>query len=104
MVTYMGYAYFYGEQAEQFTFYRVPKLLFTETRYKGISTDAKLLYGILMDRMGLSIKNRWLDEQGWVYIVYPIEEIMSAVGCADNKATKLLDELEKHYGLIERKR
>ena len=68
-----------------------------------LSTDAKTLYGILLDRMGLSVKNGWLDEQGRVYIIFPVREVMDALGCADNKATKLFRELEK-FGLIERKR
>lgn len=96
--------YFYGVQAEQFTFYRIPKVLFTDERYKNISVDAKTLYGILLDRMNLSAKNGWLDEKGRVYIIFTIEEIMKALGCADNKATKLLNELENKCGLIERKR
>lgn len=68
-----------------------------------LSTDAKTLYGVLLDRMGLSVKNGWLDEQGRVYIIFPVQEVMDALGCADNKATKLFRELEK-FGLIERKR
>ena len=68
-----------------------------------LSTDAKTLYGILLDRMGLSVKNGWLDEQGRVYIIFPVQEVMDALDCADNKATKLFRELEK-FGLIERKR
>ena len=100
----MGYEYFYGIQADQFIFYRVPKLFFTQERYRCMTTDDKLLYGMLLDRMNLSAKNGWQDQQGRVYIIYPIEEIMTDMGCADNKATKLLDDLEKRYGLIERKR
>jgi len=100
----MGCDYFYGVQADQFTFYRVPKLFFIQEQYQNMSTDAKLLYGMLLDRMNLSARNGWLDEQGRVYIIYPIDEIMSDMGCADNKATKILDDLEKRFGLIERKR
>ena len=68
-----------------------------------MSTDAKTLYGILLDRMGLSVKNGWLDAQGRVYMIFPVQAVMEALGCADNKATKLFRELEK-FGLIERKR
>ena len=100
----MTYDYFYGQQAEMFTFYRVPKLLFTEDCFWNVSTDAKLLYGILLDRMNLSARNGWLDEEGRVYIIFTIEEIKGALGCAEKKAVKLLDELEKKCGLIERKR
>ena len=59
--------YFYGNQAEQFSFYRIPKVLFTDERYKGISAEAKILYGILLDRISLSQKNGWLDEANRVY-------------------------------------
>jgi len=100
----VGFDYFYGQQADLFAFYRVPKVLFTNERFWNVSTDAKLLYGVLLDRMNLSAKNGWLDEDGRVYIIFTIEEIKSHLGCAEKKAVKLLDELEKKCGLIERKR
>lgn len=96
--------YFYGNQAEQFSFYRIPKALFTDPRYKSISAEAKVLYGILLDRMSLSRKNGWMDEKNRVYIIFTVDEIMDAVGCAAQKAIKLLSELENKCGLIERKR
>ena len=95
--------YFYGPQAEQFAFYRIPKALFTDPAFRGISTDAKVLYGLLLDRMSLSARNDWLDDAGRVYIIFTVEEVMGALCCADNKATRLLRELEG-VGLIERKR
>ena len=95
--------YFYGGQAGLFSFYRIPKALFTDTRIRGISAEAKILYGLLLDRMGLSVKNGWTDDTGRVYIIFTTEEIMEAFYCADNKATKLMKELES-CGLIERKR
>ena len=95
--------YFYGQSGEMFSYFRVPKILFRDIKFKDLSTDAKTLYGILLDRMGLSVKNGWLDEQGRVYIIFPVQEVMDALGYADNKATKLFRELEK-FGLIERKR
>ena len=68
--------YYYGYEAEQFSFYRIPKRLFEDDRFRGVSTDAKLLYGLLLDRMALSMKNGWLDEQGRVFIYYPADEVM----------------------------
>lgn len=100
----MQYEYFYGAQGEQFSFYRIPKALFTEPNFRELSTDAKVLYGILLDRMSLSLKNQWLDAQNKVYIIFTVEEIMDALNCANQKATRLMVELEKQAGLIERKR
>lgn len=98
------YDYFYGAEAEQFSFYRIPKVLFTEERFRSVSAEAKVLYGLLLDRMSLSCKNGWLDKEGRVYIIFTIEEVMTALGCADQKAGKLLHELESKCRLIERKR
>lgn len=100
----MAYDYFYGQQSEQFSFYRIPKILFSQDKFWNVSTDAKLLYGILLDRMNLSARNGWLDEAGRVYIIFTIEKIKESLGCAEKKAVKLLDELEKKAELIERKR
>lgn len=100
----MAYDYFYGQQSEQFSFYRIPKILFSQDKFWNVSTDAKLLYGILLDRMNLSARNGWFDEAGRVYIIFTIEEIKESLGCAEKKAVKLLDELEKKAELIERKR
>ena len=95
--------YFYGQAGELFSFYRIPKALFQEPRFQSLSTDAKTLYGILLDRMSLSVKNGWLDKQNRVFILFTIEDVKRVLCCADNKATKLLRELEE-FGLIERKR
>ena len=96
--------YFYGVQSEQFSFIRIPTLLFTDDQYKYVSAEAKILYGILLARMDLSAKNGWIDDQGRVYIICTLSEIMEKLNCADNKATKLMNELEDKCGLIERKR
>ena len=79
------YDYFYGAESEQFSFYRIPKVLFTEERFKAISAEAKVLYGLLLDRMSLSAKNGWQDKENRVYIIFTIEDIMEAMGCADRK-------------------
>ena len=96
--------YFYGDESEQFSYFRIPRLLITSPRFKGLSTDAKLLYGMLLDRMSLSAKNGWYDEQSRVYIYYTADEIRADMGCGNDKALKLLSELDtkKGVGLIER--
>ncbi len=96
--------YYYGAQANQFSFIRVPTILFTDDQYKYVSAEAKVLYGLLLRRMDLSAKNGWIDEKGRVYIICTVSEIMETMNCADNKATKLMNELEEKCGLIERKR
>ena len=96
--------YYYGHAGEQYAFFRIPKLLLTDDRFAEISTDAKLLYGLLLDRMELSYRNGWIDEQNRVFIIFTAEEVMEAIGCAAQKAVKLLSELENKAGLIERRR
>ena len=95
--------YFYGQAGELFSFFRIPKALFQEQRFQNLSTDAKILYGILLDRMSLSVRNEWFDKKGRVFIIFTIEDVKRTFRCADNKATRLLRELEE-FGLIERKR
>ncbi|WP_247937633.1 replication initiator protein A [Streptococcus intermedius] len=98
--------YYYGKEAEQFSFFRIPKLLFTDSTFSKLSSDAKVLYGILLDRMNLSMKNNWIDEENKVYIIFTIEEIAEIMCCATQKATKILQELDdkKGIGLVEKKR
>lgn len=96
--------YFYGGESEQFTFYRIPRRLILDDCFKRMSTDAKLLYGLMLDRMSLSAKNGWYDEQGRVYIYFQLSEIQNAMNCGHDKAVKILAELDskKGIGLIER--
>ena len=95
--------YFYGQAGKLFSFYRIPKALFQEQRFQNLSTDAKTLYGILLDRMSLSVKNEWFDNLGRVLFFFRIEDCTRDWCCADTKPPKLLRELE-NFGLIERKR
>ena len=95
--------YFYGQSGELFSCFRIPKALFQDCRFRQLSTDARTLYGILLDRMSLSAKNGWLDEQGRVYIIYTVREVQESLCCAEHKEVKLFRELED-MDLIERKR
>ena len=98
--------YFRGMEAEQYSFYRVPKVLFTAECFKSLSCEAKVLYGLMLDRMSLSIKNRWFDEEDRVYIIFTVEEIAELLNCGTQKAVKLMKELDDNQGigLIEKKR
>ena len=100
------FQYFYGTEADQFSFYRIPKALFTDEYFKGLSSDAKILYGLMLDRMSLSIKNQWFDEKNRAYIYFSIEDIMELLNCGRNKAIKSMQELddETGIGLIEKRR
>ena len=96
--------YFYGAESEEFIYFKIPRLLITDPKFKHVSTDAKLLYGMLLDRMGLSAKNNWYDDCGRVYIYYTVDEICEDMCCGRDKAMKLLAELDKKkgIGLVER--
>ena len=100
----MKYPYFRSLEADRYSFYRVPKALIKVDLFEKMSGDAKLLYAVLLDRMNLSLKNGWQDENGNAYIICTIDEIMDSIRCARQKAVKLLDELEHEYQLIERRR
>ena len=95
----ISFDYFYGGQSDTFSYYRIPRLLITGQQFKGLSTDAKLLYGLLLDRMGLSARNGWYDELGRVYIYYPLDEVQADLNCGHDKATKLLSELDTGKGI-----
>lgn len=97
----MDFGYFHEEESEQFAFYMIPQILFKDEKFAKLSTDAKVLYGLFLNRVSLSKKNHWIDEQGRVYVYYTLENIQEDLHCASQKAMKLLKELES-YGLIER--
>jgi len=100
----LRFDYYYGVEAEQFSFYRVPRLLIKDERFRGLSSDAKLLYGLMLDRMSLSMKNGWLDDENRAYIIYTIDNIREDLGCSKEKAVKVLAELDagKGIGLVEK--
>lgn len=92
--------YYYGQEAEQFTFYRLPKALITDPRFKDISNSAKLLYGLMLDRMSLSARSGWFDDENRVYIKYSVKSIMEDMNCSKMTAVGLLKELQG-IGLID---
>ena len=100
----MRFEYFFGSQSESYSFYRIPRQLITDPAFRRLSAGAKLLYGLLLDRMGLSMRNGWYDDEQRVFIYYTLDEIMEDMNCGHDKATKLLRELdaETGIGLIER--
>ena len=102
----LKFDYYYGVEAEQFSFYRVPRLLIKDERFRGLSSDAKLLYGLMLDRMSLSMKNGWLDDENRAYIIYTVDNMMEDLGCAKATCTKVIKELDSDngIGLIEKKR
>ena len=91
--------YFYGDESQQFQYFRIPRLLITSPRFRNLSVEAKLLYGMMLDRMSLSVKNEWYDEDGRVYIYFTVEEISEDMNCGRDKAMKLLGELDTRKGI-----
>jgi hypothetical protein len=102
----MKFDYYYGIESDQFSFFRVPRLLMKDERFKKLSSDAKLLYGLMLDRMSLSMKNGWFDEENRAYIYYTVDSIMDELGCAKATCVKIMAELDskKGIGLIEKKK
>ena len=96
-----NFNYFCGGEIEQFTFFRIPQALISDKRFQALSVEAKLLYTLLLDRMGLSLRNGWQDENNRVFIFYTLQEAQETLSCGHNKATRLFNELER-FGLIER--
>ena len=98
--------YYYGKEAEQFSFYRIPRMLIKDAHFSSLSNDAKILYGLMLDRMSLSVRNGWQDDDDRTYIIYTIDNIMEDLNCAKGKAVRTLAELdsENGIGLIEKKR
>ena len=99
-----AFDYHYGLDAERYAFFRIPKILMTEPYFDTLSTDAKLLYGLMLDRMSLSRENGWIDDEQRVYIYFTQEEACHYLHCKTDKAVKLFAELDtiKGFGLIER--
>ncbi len=98
------FSYFTGNESEMLTFYRIPKLLVTDPFFRKLSSDAKILYGLMLDRMSLSARNGWIDKENHVYIYFSIEDAMEMLACGKNKAVKTMAELDAKdgIGLIER--
>ncbi|RHT35152.1 hypothetical protein DW805_01580 [Ruminococcus sp. AM32-17LB] len=98
------FEYFYNDDSDQYSFYRIPKLLFTEEYFSSLSCEAKVLYGLMLDRISLSLKNKWFDEQNRAYIIFTIEDVMELLNCKSQKAVKIMKELdaEEGIGLIEK--
>ncbi len=95
--------YFNCEEIDKFTFYRMPKVLITDDYFKKLSCESKLLYGLLLDRAGLSKKSNWIDEKNRLYVYFKNEEVMDMLNVGKNKAVAMFKELEE-IGLIIRKK
>lgn len=95
------FEYFYGPESEEFSFLMVPKFLLREGKFESVSDSAKILYSEMLERMGLSRKNGWFDDQDRPYIYYSVEDAMADINRSRPTAIKALKELET-LGLIER--
>ena len=100
----MKYDYFYGKVEINFCFCKLPKPFFEKDKFINLSSDMKILYSLMLERAYLSAENGWIDEKGRVYIIFTIDDVKKYIGCSDKKAVNLMNDLEKVYFLIERKR
>lgn len=98
----MSFSYYYKKEAEKYNFIRIPKVMMTEKLFASLSIQAKILYGLLLDRLGETSKNKWVDEENKVYVIYQISEIMDDMNISKGKAVSILSELED-IGLVEKR-
>lgn len=100
----VAFSYFYGQESEQFTFLRIPKVIFTQEPFTNLSWEARIIYSLMLERMGLSQKNGWFDDENRVFIIFTLEEVQKVLNCGRDKGMKVLAELDtdKGIGLIER--
>ena len=96
----LGFRYFTVETSDNFVFFRIPKVFFKDENFKSLCTDSKVLYGLMLDRMGLSRKNGWYDKNGHAYIYYSVASIQEDMGLSNKTVSKCLKEL-KELGLIK---
>ena len=95
----MKFDYYYGEESEQYSFLKIPKLFFTEEIYEGLSLQAKLLYGLMLDRMALSAQRGWYDDYNRAYVKYTSKAVAADMGINQKSALKYIKELSD-FGLI----
>ena len=95
--------YFYRCEAGQFNFIKIPKLLVTGEDFSSLSISAKILYGLLLDRMAIASKNKWIDDEGRVYIQYQLSEIQEDMNISKRKAGECLNELQDMGLILKRK-
>ena len=99
----MNFNYLSASGIDKFTFYRMPKILFVDDYFSAISCEAKVLYGLLLDRATLSKSNNWIDELGRVYVFFKQTEAMEMLNIKKNKVIAIFKELED-IGLLIRKK
>lgn len=90
--------YFYNRDGDRFSYYMLPKIIVKDERFKNLSSDAKILYSCLLERISLSFRNKWLDEGNRVYIIFTVEEIMEILGRSNKTAARILNELDSTSG------
>lgn len=95
--------YFYRSEAGQFSFIKIPKLLVIGEDFSSLSISAKILYGLLLDRMAIASKNKWIDDEGRVYIQYQLSEIQEDMNISKRKAGECLNELQDMGLIVKRK-
>lgn len=103
MVVRINADYFYRSEAEQFSFIKIPKMLVIGEDFSSLSISAKILYGLLLDRMAIASKNKWIDDEGRVYIQYQLSEIQEDMNISKRKAGECLNELQD-VGLIQKRK
>ena len=85
---------FFKKEVEKYQYIQMPKWLFKEP-YKSLSSNAKLMYAMLFNRLGLSLSNAWHDSKGQVFMYFTNAEFCEELGCSENTVTKTKKELKE---------
>ena len=86
--------YHYGKQALQYAMVEIPLLMFIDDAFEPLSLEAKVVYGILLQRIRLANRNGWRDEDGKLYVIYPLEQMHKDIGLSTRTISDSLKQLE----------
>ena len=97
-----NFNYYEADNVYGALFFQFPKVLMYGEQYKHLSSDAKLAYMVLKDRLEYSLRNNWVDEEGHVYFIFTNQELINLFNCSEHKVIKIKAEL-KSAGLLLQK-
>lgn len=92
--------YHYGRQALQYAMVEIPLLMFIDEAFEPLSIEAKVVYGLLLQRIKMANRNGWRDEEGRLYVIYPLDQMSKDIGLSTRTISSSLKQLEA-IGIID---